>query len=144
MTPVVIESVIDSVLPGGTRVPLSLTYRVADPAAIQLSFISANGPRRWSVAREALRDGLNADRVATYADEPAAAVHLSTRPGYWYALLSLRSPDRRWPLTVPVDAVAAFIDATYIACPSEREARIVADELATQVGFFYLTQGDNA
>jgi hypothetical protein len=145
VTRLVVESVIDSVLHGGTRVPLYLTYRVADPAAISLSFLSAGGPRRWSVARDALRNGLDVDRVMSYAGEAAAAVQLSTQPGYWYALLILRSPDRvRWPLTVPVAPLSGFIDATYTACPPEREARIVADELAAQCGFLTMTQGGAA
>lgn len=145
MTRLVVDAVINAVLHGVTRVPLYLTYRVADPAAISLSFLDARGPQRWSVARDALRDGLDVDRVVAYSDEAAATVHLSTRPGSWYALLTLRSPDRlRWPLTVPVAAVAQFLDATYTACTPEREARIVADELAAQCGFLTMTQGGAA
>jgi hypothetical protein len=145
VTRLVVESVIDAGLHGAIRVPLTLTYRVADPAAVGLSFLSTGGPRRWLTARDALRDGLNVDRVTAYANEAAATVCLSTRPGAHHALLILRCPDRvRWPLTVPVAPLGQFLDATYIACSPEREARIVADELAAQCGFLTMTQGGAA
>lgn len=145
MTRLVVEAVIEARLHGVTPVPLWLTYRVADPAAISLSFLTCGGPLSWLAARDAIRDGLDVDRVADYADETAATVHLSTRPGCCNALLTLRSADRlRWPLTVGVAAVAQFLGATYTACTPDREARIVADELTAQCGFLTMTQGGAA
>lgn len=127
---------------GCSLVPLILSYQPADdPIAIGLSFATCNGPASWWVSRDVVRDGLTPDRVPIFAYHDAARVHLSLLPFTGLALLTLRlDSGAGWPsLTVHCAELADFLAVTYQICPPEDEARIVADELATQISFMQMT-----
>lgn len=141
----VLRRVIGARIHGAAQVPLSLEYRTVDPVGIEITLGNCCHRRSWHVAREVIREGLAVDPFAAYADESAgaAAVLVSRLRVTDVALVVLRGGGVRLPVTVPTAELEQFLAATYQACPSEREALCVAEQLDKQCRAFYLTQGGN-
>lgn len=138
MTAPVLRRVISAQVHGVVAVPMSLEYRTADPLAVTITLGSC---AHRLIARSVLTAGLAPVQVADCADEWAASVFVLRLPGTDRVLIGLRSRPHRWVVTVSAAALEEFLAATYLACPAEREAQLVAVELETQCGFFYLSNG---
>ena len=128
-------------LHGITPIEVRVTYRLADPSAITLSFTRYGRPHAWCVHRELLRAGVHPGSDPLPTEEPAARVQIRTFPEGGRTLLRLGiEGGQRWPLSLPTAAVRAFLERTYTLCSAEREARIVSQALDAHLAVMRVAQ----
>ncbi|MFE5506684.1 SsgA family sporulation/cell division regulator [Amycolatopsis japonica] len=101
-----------AVLNGQHRVPVFLTYDVADPWAVTL----AVGARLWLFARDLLASGVY---------EPSGDGDVQVRPdtggAFDAVLVTLSSPSGTAELALPRGTVEALLDAADALVPAGRE-----------------------
>lgn len=141
-----ITRVLDARLYGVALVPVTLTYQVADPAAVAIGLSSCRQRHTWHAAREALTTAsARAVGMVEHAQEfAAAAVVIATlpAPATDRVLLGLRSTAGRWPVTIAAAHLSEFLGLTYELCSRSREQQLVDHELAAHIELFHTVHGE--
>ncbi|MGW1076849.1 SsgA family sporulation/cell division regulator [Streptomyces sp. NPDC002537] len=106
-------------------VPCRLSYRTADPYAVNITFhVTSDSPVSWTFARELLMEGLF--RPAGHGD---VRVWPTTAQGRSVVCMALSSPDGDALLEAPDRAVTAWLERTLRAvAPGSEPERLALDE----------------
>jgi hypothetical protein len=96
----------------GATVAATLSYRAADPYAVDVTFHTATGDVRWVFARELLADGLH---------RPSGEGDVRVTPAGRAALVTLSSPDGIATLRVNRRSLAVFVERTHRLVPPGHE-----------------------
>jgi hypothetical protein len=120
VTEVTFERVLPAVARDGIVLVMEgeLRYDAADPLAVTMTVFTAEGPVRWTMARELLLGGCQAHtgegdvRVRPDVDDLGCSV----------LLLELYSPEGTARLTTPAADVAAFCERVLAAVPLGTES----------------------